>query len=170
MKTFHEGRSPWQSFFEKQTSWKNFKFCNLIHLHIYESETVMFYGKPHWMLKNTANVCLFWYMNFDFLIFCFSSECLIHFFKIVVLSVENIWEMISKVYSDPCQTLKLSFPAGIYLLKVDNRNTKTRCEICSKITKKTRKRRHGSHSGVFIVKFEHNSHLVLVLLLLTLNM
>ena len=102
--------------------------------------------------------------------YCFSSECLIHFFKIVVLSVENIWEMISKVYSDPCQTLKLSFPAGIYLLKVDNRNTKTRCEICSKITKKTRKRRHGSHSGVFTVKFEHNSHLVLVLLLLTLNM
>ena len=71
MKTFHKGRSPWQSFFEKQRSWKNFKFCNLIHLHIYESETVMFYGKPHWMLKNTANICLFWYMNFDFLILFF---------------------------------------------------------------------------------------------------
>ena len=25
-------------------------------------------------------------------------------------------------------------PAGIYLLKVNNRNTRTRCEICSKLT------------------------------------
>ena len=39
-------------------------------------------------------------------------------------------------------------PAGIYLLKVNNRNTRTSCEICSKLTKKT---------------------LVLVSLLLTLN-
>ena len=28
-------------------------------------------------------------------------------------------------------------PAGIYLLKVNNTNTKTRCEICSKLTIKT---------------------------------
>ena len=26
------------------------------------------------------------------------------------------------------------FPVGIYLLKVNNRNTRTRCEICSKLT------------------------------------
>ena len=26
------------------------------------------------------------------------------------------------------------FPADIYLLKVKNKNTKTRCEICSKLT------------------------------------
>ena len=30
-----------------------------------------------------------------------------------------------------------SFPVGIYLLKVNNRNTWTRCEICSKLTIKT---------------------------------
>ena len=30
-----------------------------------------------------------------------------------------------------------SFPAGIYLLKVNNRNTRTRCEICSKLTIET---------------------------------
>ena len=29
------------------------------------------------------------------------------------------------------------FPVGIYLLKVNNRNTRTRCEICSKLTIKT---------------------------------
>ena len=29
----------------------------------------------------------------------------------------------------------ISFPAGIYLLKVNNRNTRLRCEICSKLIK-----------------------------------
>ena len=28
-------------------------------------------------------------------------------------------------------------PAGIFLFKVNNRNTRTRCEICSKLTIKT---------------------------------
>ena len=46
-------------------------------------------------------------------------------------------------------------PVGIYLLKVNNRNTTARCEICSKITSKTPERRQWRHSGVFIVKFEH---------------
>ena len=45
------------------------------------------------------------------------------------------------------------FPAGIYLLIVNNRNTITRFEICSKFTIKTLERRHCS--SVFIVKFEH---------------
>ena len=53
-------------------------------------------------------------------------------------------------------------PAGIYLLKVNNRNTRARCEICSKLTIKT-------PSGVFSVNFENISHLVLAFLLLTLN-
>ena len=60
-------------------------------------------------------------------------------------------------------------PAGIYLLKVNNRNTRTRCEICSKLTINTPERRHWRRSGVFIVNFEHISHLALVFLLLTLN-
>ena len=48
---------------------------------------------------------------------------------------------------------------GIYLLKVNKRNTKTRCEICSKLTIKTPERRHWRRSGVFIINFEHISHL-----------
>ena len=59
---------------------------------------------------------------------------------------------------------------GIYLLKVNNRNTGTRCEICSKLIIKTSERRLKRRSGVFIINFEHISHLVLVFLLLTLNM
>ena len=61
-------------------------------------------------------------------------------------------------------------PNGIYLFKVNNRNTRTRCEICSKLTINTPERRQCRRSGVFIVSFEHISHLVLVFLLLTLNM
>ena len=57
----------------------------------------------------------------------------------------------------------------IYLLEVDNRNTRARCEICSKLAIKTLEQRHWRLSGVFIVNFEHISHLVLVFLLLTLN-
>ena len=60
-------------------------------------------------------------------------------------------------------------PTGIYLLKVNDRNTRTRCEICLKLAIKTPERRQWYRSGVFIVNFEHISHLTLVFLLLTLN-
>ena len=56
---------------------------------------------------------------------------------------------------------------GIYLIKVNNRYTRTRCEICSKLTIKTPERCQQHRSGVFIVNFEHISHFVLVFLLLT---
>ena len=61
-------------------------------------------------------------------------------------------------------------PTGIFLLKVNNRNTTARCETCSKLTIKTPERRHWRRSGFFIVNFEHISQLFLVFLLLTLNM
>ena len=60
-------------------------------------------------------------------------------------------------------------PVGICLLKVNNRDTRARCEICSKLTIKTLERRYWRCYGVFIVNFEHTSHLVLVFLLLTLS-
>ena len=46
----------------------------------------------------------------------------------------------------PAATSKqlLNSPAGIYLSTVNNRNTKTRCEICSKLTLKTPERRLAS--------------------------
>ena len=60
-------------------------------------------------------------------------------------------------------------PAGNYMFKVNNRNTRTRCEICSKLTIKTPEQRQWRRSGVFIVDFEHIPYLVLVFLLLTLS-
>ena len=51
------------------------------------------------------------------------------------------------------------YPAGIYLLKVNIRNTGTRCEICSKLTIKKPTRWQWRRFGVFIVNFEHISYL-----------
>ena len=45
-------------------------------------------------------------------------------------------------------------PAGIYIFKVKNRNTRTRCEVCSKLTLKTPERRQWRNSGIFIANFE----------------
>ena len=63
----------------------------------------------------------------------------------------------------------LSIPAGIYLLKVNNKNIRTMCEICSKLTIKIPERHHWGRSGIFIVNFEHISDVALVFLLLTLR-
>ena len=59
--------------------------------------------------------------------------------------------------------------AGIYMFKVNNRNTRTRCQVCSKLTIKTPEWRQWRRSGFFIVNSEHISHLVLMFLLSTLN-
>ena len=55
------------------------------------------------------------------------------------------------------------------MFKANNRNTRTRREICSKLTMKIPKRRQWRSSGIFILNFEHTSHLVLVFILLTLS-
>ena len=60
-------------------------------------------------------------------------------------------------------------PVSIYLLKVNNRNTRARCEICSKLTIKTPEGHQLCRSGAFIVNFDHISHLFLGFLLLTFN-
>ena len=69
----------------------------------------------------------------------------------------------------PQQKLDRINPVGNYLFKVNNRKTRTRCEICLKLTIKTPKRCHWCQSGVFFVNFEHILHLILVFLLITLS-
>ena len=72
----------------------------------------------------------------------------------------------------------ITYPARNYMFKVNNGNSKMKCEICSKLTTNTSERSQWRHSGVFIVNFEHgvfavnfehNSQLFLVFLLLTLS-
>ena len=43
-----------------------------------------------------------------------------------------------------------TIPAGNYIFRVNNRNTRVRCEICSKLTIKTPERHR---SGVLIVNY-----------------
>ena len=43
------------------------------------------------------------------------------------------------------QSIKIAptiYPAGTYLLKVNNRKSRTSCEICARLTVKTSERRH----------------------------
>ena len=78
-------------------------------------------------------------------------------------------EVKSKSYNSVLKKHKFcqSILANIYLLKVSNRNTTRRCEICSKLTTKTPDRRKRRRSDVFIVNFEYISHIFVVHLLLT---
>ena len=46
--------------------------------------------------------------------------------------------------------------------QVNNRNTRTMCEICSELTIKIPEQPQWRRSGIFIVKFQHISHLLLV--------
>ena len=57
------------------------------------------------------------------------------------------------------------YTANIYLLKVNNRNTRKKYKIRSKLTIKTSERRQQHPPGIFIVNLEQNHvHLFLVLL------
>ena len=92
-----------------------------------------------------------------------TSTCLITFFKKVnPKRIANV--------TDTSKWKNGTNPAAISLLKVNNGNTKTRCEIYSKLTIKTSERDNWRRSGAFIVNLEHISHLALVFLLLNLNM
>ena len=55
----------------------------------------------------------------------------------------NVWMLWSYRMSIAIQKFYFwCIPAGIYLLKVNNRNTRARCEACSKLTIKIPERRH----------------------------
>ena len=82
------------------------------------------------------------------------------------------WEGNRKIFQVKIFNVKHSwmYPAGIYLLKINNRNTRTRCEICSKLKMKstwtmskistnsaavkTSDRRRWHHSSAFNFNFE----------------
>ena len=64
---------------------------------------------------------------------------------------------------------QIATSAGKYMFRFNNRNTRTSCEISSKLKIKTPRRCYWCRSGVFIVNFENISHLVLIFLLLTLS-
>ena len=73
------------------------------------------------------------------------------------------------VQSERCSTKNSRDPAKIYLFKFNNKNSRKRCEICSKLTIKTPENVIEVVLLFFCVNFEYISHLFLVFLLLTLK-
>ena len=75
-----------------------------------------------------------------------------------IISVENQWDarlgLGSHLNFPVTFVSKSPSPTNIYLLKVNNRNSSKRCDICSKLTIKIPERRHLHCSGVFIVNFK----------------
>ena len=57
------------------------------------------------------------------------------------------------------------YQAGNYMFKVNNRNSRTRCELCSKLTIKIPERRHDVVLVSLLITLKHISHLVLVFIL-----
>ena len=89
-----------------------------------------------------------------------------HYKEGLKLNIKNTLQIALKkrtCASDDAQGIK---PADNCMFKANNKNTRTWCKICSKLTIKIRQRRR---SGIFTVNFEHILHLVLVFLLLTLS-
>ena len=66
--------------------------------------------------------------------------------KLLSLSQTTLLQWINKswLYYNTTESSTTAIPADNYIFKVNNRNTRTRCGICSKLTIK-----------VFIVNFEH---------------
>ena len=57
-----------------------------------------------------------------------------------LLDLRTFWNMKGSIL----YCLRLNVPAGIFLIKVNNRNTRARCEICSKLTIKILEQRQAS--------------------------
>ena len=66
-----------------------------------------------------------------------------------------------KVFQAIFAVFQIFYPVGIYLFKVNNRNTGTVWNMF-KINIKTPERSQWRRSGVFIVNFKQISHIVLV--------
>ena len=61
-----------------------------------------------------------------------------------------------------CQVFERPSLAHIYMFKLNNRNTRKKCEICSKLTIKTPEWIHWLRSGVFVLNFEYVSFIFLL--------
>ena len=80
------------------------------------------------------------------------------------ISTRDVYRTLSNIYDKSylAKIVDRFYPVSIYVLIVNNRNTRTRCEICSKLTMKSTERCYPHYSGisivnlsVSIVNFEH---------------
>ena len=120
------------------------------------------------IIANNLTV-FFYFLNF--------SWNIVSYFQVIVFKFLYHHHTI-KIIKSTCNIISSnvwwSLPAGIYLFKVSNRNTRTRCELCSKLTIKTPKRRQGflwflvadSQDSKVLVwqccwKISHSHHLII---------
>ena len=82
--------------------------------------------------------------------------------------VPGVWWRFTTVRKAGCKVFSIAFYPQTITCPNPTIETLEKCQICSKLTIKTSKRRHWRRFGVFIVNFEHISQLFLVLLLQTL--
>ena len=140
-----------QKFFSSITAFVRLSFINY-RLTAVPLHQPNLYGKS-WYLSNTSLI----------LFKSRKQHKLLHYKQVT----ENVyWEYDSKsetlnnhLYTVIGLHTENKNPANIYLFKVNNRNTRKRCEMCSKLPIKTPGRRQWHRSGVSIVNFEHISHL-----------
>ena len=78
----------------------------------------------------------------------------------------NIWSIFKLIFIHSKTTISFIYraflekiPTAIYCFKVNNGNMKTICKTCSNITMKKLEKRQKRCSGIFIVNFEHISHI-----------
>ena len=91
---------------------------------------------PLWFNRSDTSHC------FVFISWCqwlclWAAHCFT--FKIIFKNMSHIFWLLKICYYD-----SYAFPVGIYLLKFNNRNTRTSCKICLKLTIKTPERRRQS--------------------------
>ena len=70
-----------------------------------------------------------------------------HFSFLKNISSRSYFCILSSIY--------IAIPAGMYLLKVNDRDTRARYKIFSKLIIKIPEQPHWRRSGIFIVNFEH---------------
>lgn len=109
----------------------------------------------------TSNHSLMVKENFEILDFKINVNIQTH-------SNSNIQNIICQKDVNHC-LWKTNYATTIYLFEVNNKSTRNRCEIYSKLPTKIPDRRQCYHSGVFIVYLELFSHLFLAFALLGLT-
>ena len=114
----------------------------------------------------SGNLLLFWVLEFTGA-WPWPPPWICIYLPMPSICVYRPW--LGRLGNNNSQSLVQCYPIDIYLLKVNNRNTRTRHEICSKLAIKTPERRHWRRSSVFVVHFRLILHLALVFLLLTLS-
>ena len=103
-----------------------------------KTEKRSIHAVPTWLLCHSTKPTEMWILTWTRIFLKALSNFLQMWFDIKIYSVFHL-------------ILKISLSANIYLFKVNNRNTRKMCKICSKLTIKTLQQHSWHRSNIFIV-------------------